>query len=468
MQVRRWLALGIGAAMLIAAVTTWLLASETRGAEIANILALPVAIIGTITAIIGIGIAIKAGSSFTDGPPSADSPNSQQEAASTASQTSLDPSPSAETPNSKDLPTAEAKSVGDQATPNLPSCTFCSKGQSEVKLITNKTDFLCNECNDLGSEIFEEQRIPARALATGRICALTLLLADPDLSMPRRQQLLLDLDYEAANVRPSRRPTVGDKVANARLVRIIGTGNFGTVWQAVGPEMTDLAVKVFDPDKISIGLMLWRFQRGIRAMQYLTGFKRQLPHSICPINEISPDQLSFSMPYLKGGDLTQLRALGWSDAKKMSIFLQVAQATGFAHSRHVVHRDIKPANIVIDAKGDAVLTDFDIADLAFAATQSMFAASLGSPHFAAPEQLSGETLEAEPSADIFSLGKLLYFLTTEKSPPFGTSDIQAAHWLDDIKNERVRHVISTCLRHDPKDRYQTVYGLLQELSPKTA
>src|SRR5262249_39109788 len=132
------------------------------------------------------------------------------------------------------------------------------------------------------------------------------------------------------------------------------------------------------------------------------------------------------------------------------------------HHYGVVHRDIKPANIVLDAQNNAVLTDFDIADLHFARTQSVFAGSLGTPQFAAPEQLMGECLEALPTADIYSLGKLLYFLLLEVSPPFGSSEPDRVPiYLQAIDDEQLRNVIHRAISQRAEDRFQTVSEMVQ-------
>lgn len=208
--------------------------------------------------------------------------------------------------------------------------------------------------------------------------------------------------------------------------------------------------------------MLWRFQRGIRAMRHLTNLGSLMPKHICKILNVSTDLLAFSMTYLPGGDISRLQALGWNDQKKQSIFMQIVNAVSFAHIHGIVHRDVKPANIVLDDSGNAVLTDFDIADLTFAATQSVYGASLGTPHFAAPEQLTGESIIAHPTADIFSLGKFLYFLFTERPPPFGGIEVgeEPIFLSRDLPDADLRRVVATSIMRNPNNRYQSVQELL--------
>jgi hypothetical protein len=358
------------------------------------------------------------------------------------------------------------RSRPEPATEEL-SCNFCYKSQAEVKrLIAGPGVYVCDECIDLCDEIIDEEGADTRARAVLAVCELTVQLHQASLESDAREDLLDELDKQATTARPGRRPRTGDRVCGAQLQRIVGAGTFGTVWAATTGSET-VAVKVFDPDKISIGIMLWRFQRGIRAMHHLAEMGRLTPDSICRIREISPDRLMFSMDYMPLGDLTKLPNLGWSPKKKQEAFLAVCEALRFSHHHGIVHRDVKPANVVLSRSGNAVLTDFDIADLTFASTLSVASASLGSPHFAAPEQLVDSRVASDPTADIFSLGKLLYFLISENSPPLGSrnpADISA----NAIADADVRRVIATCTRHDAKRRYQSIAELLAELPPAEA
>lgn len=356
-----------------------------------------------------------------------------------------------------------------KTTTTPPTCSFCGKSNAMVKWLIAGPDhvMICDECADLTAEIVDEKTAEPRAEAVARVCELSLQLANDAISLSQRLEYQEDLDEQAILARPRRRPRPGEDIAGASLIRVLGAGNFGTVWQASRrSDGEPCAVKIFDPDKVAIGLMLWRFQRGIRAMQHLTGLPEPKPESVCAIDEVSSDRLAFSMPYLPGGDLSTLRRLGWSARKKHEAFLKIADAVGFAHRNGIVHRDIKPANIVLDRQLEPVLTDFDIADLVFAGTQSMAAASLGTPTFAAPEQLEGQLLSA-PTADVFSLGKVLAYLITETAPPMGATfsgdGAHNSHLLAGVHGPAMREIIARCLQMDPDARFQSVDELLDRL-----
>src|SRR5690606_41903914 len=85
-----------------------------------------------------------------------------------------------------------------------------------------------------------------------------------------------------------------------------------------------------------------------------------------------------------------------------AILFQVGSALGYAHRRGVVHRDVKPANILLDAEGNALVTDFGIAKVVEAPKQTQPGMVMGTPAYMSPEQCyAGKT---GPASDQYSLG----------------------------------------------------------------
>src|SRR5439155_575902 len=95
----------------------------------------------------------------------------------------------------------------------------------------------------------------------------------------------------------------------------------------------------------------------------------------------------------------------------------LARAVAHAHARGVVHRDLKPSNVLLAADGTPKLTDFGTAKLLDAQANLTRADTvLGTPEYMAPEQALGQSREAGPAADVYSLGALLYDLLAGRPP----------------------------------------------------
>lgn len=344
-------------------------------------------------------------------------------------------------------------------------CNFCRKGEASVRqLFTRSGANICNECLDGGITALDQHEISPTSVKA--IADITFELFKLKTGASERIPLERDLNRLVEKTRKRHSARSGDIVAGAELLRPVGAGNFATVWEArlikqvSGPTRT-VAVKIFDQDKIGFGLMLWRFHRGIRAMRIFNDLGKKTPKSIVKLAGISPDTLSFSMEFLPGGDLQKIRLKGLTFKRRLELFAQVAEAVRFAHQHGIIHRDIKPANVVLDESGNAVLTDFDIADLTFASTQSVYAGGLGTPLFAAPEQLSDEGTTAHETSDIFSLGKLLYFLISESPPPMGvTEKEQIPKYLEAIRPAIFGICIWRAIQQNPSERPQTVDDLM--------
>ncbi|MGH6739752.1 MAG: serine/threonine-protein kinase, partial [Bradyrhizobium sp.] len=140
---------------------------------------------------------------------------------------------------------------------------------------------------------------------------------------------------------------------------------------------------------------------------------RQISHpNVCRVYDIgeAESRIYLSMEYIDGEDLASLlRRIGRLPADKaIEIARKVCAGIAAAHNKGVLHRDLKPANIMLDGRGEALVTDFGLAGLAAEITD----VHSGTPAYMAPEQLAGREVTAK--SDIYSLGLVLYELFTGK------------------------------------------------------
>ena len=96
------------------------------------------------------------------------------------------------------------------------------------------------------------------------------------------------------------------------------------------------------------------------------------------------------------------------------IVRQVASALDYAHTQGVLHRDLKPNNILLDASGDAYITDFGIARLMTTNQQLTSTGVVGTPSYMSPEQAQGLSLDGR--SDVYALGVVLFELLTGRRP----------------------------------------------------
>jgi hypothetical protein len=257
-------------------------------------------------------------------------------------------------------------------------------------------------------------------------------------------------------VRPLLTPKAGDVVGGMELVHPVGSGAFATVWLSKPPGIDAgerFATKVLHATCLTAGSMLWRFRRGVKAMKYLT--QRKDPHpQIVPLLREADHSLAFSMPYLPNQNLVNVKERGWSVEKKVEVLISICRAVEYAHKKGVVHRDIKPANIVFDAAGTPFLTDFDIADMEYATTVPVDERGLGSPMFAAPEQIE-QGGKPDVRFDVYSLGRLLHYLLLERP-----ISVAAEHPADFAGLSKcplaLASIVRKATRRDPSRRYRDV------------
>src|SRR5207253_4538210 len=171
-----------------------------------------------------------------------------------------------------------------------------------------------------------------------------------------------------------------------------------------------------------IGLGQWATRAHLKRFRREAEAAASLDHpGIVPIYEVGEWDGScyFSMKFVEGGQLDEVvRHTPMSIRQAAELIAKVARIVHYAHEHGILHRDIKPGNILLDVKGEPLLTDFGLARLV--ETESTMTRTLevmGTPSYMAPEQAVGNNAAISSATDVYGLGAVLYQLLTGQ-PPF--------------------------------------------------
>jgi eukaryotic-like serine/threonine-protein kinase len=207
-----------------------------------------------------------------------------------------------------------------------------------------------------------------------------------------------------------------------RLVRRVGSGGMGTVWEASDERLErQVALKqLHRPLEASPAEAEVANRRAMREAR--TAAKLHHPHAVSVFDVVEQDgQLWLVMPFIASITLAAVLHEGGplqpNEAAKVGA--QVASALTAAHAAGIVHRDVKPGNILIAEDGTALISDFGIAYGLGDATLTSSGMIHGTPAYLAPEIARGDG--ANFASDVFSLGSTLYS-AMEGTPPFGSDD----------------------------------------------
>ena len=131
-------------------------------------------------------------------------------------------------------------------------------------------------------------------------------------------------------------------------------------------------------------------------------------------SEMEGKEPYFVTPHYKGGNLAEARPWETGEpGRLLDLFGQVCDGAMEAHAKGVIHRDLKPENIFLDSdreKGHAVVGDFGLCLLEDEPRMTTTGEAVGPRHFMAPELEDGFASTVTPKCDVYSLGKLLYWL----------------------------------------------------------
>jgi serine/threonine-protein kinase len=183
-----------------------------------------------------------------------------------------------------------------------------------------------------------------------------------------------------------------------------------------------------------------------------------------------------SLEYVDGGNLLR-KVAGTAQPEREAAGLveTLARAVHYTHQRGILHRDLKPTNVLVTADGTPKVADFGLAKVLDAdGGPTRSETLLGTPNYMAPEQAAGNTKKVGASADVYSLGAILYELLTGRAPFQGPTPL---HTLEQVRSQEpvpprrrqrsvsvdLETICLKCLEKAPGKRYPTAEALADDL-----
>ena len=261
------------------------------------------------------------------------------------------------------------------------------------------------------------------------------------------------------------------KISNRyEIIELIGIGGMSYVYKGYDTkEKKIVAIKMLKEELTHDEDFVLKFKNEALA-------NKDIIHEnvVQSLNVIDEDNMHFIiLEYVEGTTLNKyIKAKGkLTNEETVDISLQIAKGLLAAHKKGIIHRDIKPQNIVIRKDGMAKITDFGIARAISSTTKNI--SVIGTVHYISPEQARNENIDFR--SDIYSLGCTMYEMITGKTPFEGDTPLSIilSHIRENIKKpsldnkdvyESIEKIIFKSTRMLPRERYQTVEELIEDLN----
>ena len=262
-------------------------------------------------------------------------------------------------------------------------------------------------------------------------------------------------------------------LGNYQILEEIGRGGMGVIYRARQRHSRRIvAIKRILSYHADSQDTLMRFRREAQAAA-------NLDHpNILPIYEVGESEglPFFSMKFAGGGSLLDAAsALRREPRRAVALLAKVARAVQYAHEQGILHRDLKPGNILLDGRGEPMVSDFGLAKWLeptgrMTRTPSIF----GTPGYIAPEQANGSEGKLTAAADVYSLGAVLFDLLTGRPPFTGEHALKTIQQAAEKPAPKLRSVnpgmdrdletiCAKCLERDPPARYGSAGEFAEDL-----
>ena len=259
----------------------------------------------------------------------------------------------------------------------------------------------------------------------------------------------------------------GQTIGKYRVLEALGRGGMAQVFRAYHPQLDRyVAIKVLRSDLVEHDEFLGRFRREAHAVSGL-----RHPNIVQVFDfDVQDEQYYMVMELLEGdtlrAKLNEYRARGerMPLPEVVHILADVLNGLGYAHGEGIIHRDIKPANIMLTKRGQAVVTDFGIAQIVGSTQYTVSGALMGTLSYMAPEQ--GLKGHCDSRSDIYSLGIVFYEMLTGYTPfdadtPLAilmkhlNDPLPLPSQVDPSLPAALEPIVLKALAKDPDDRYQS-------------
>ncbi|MBF4691675.1 Stk1 family PASTA domain-containing Ser/Thr kinase [Fusibacter ferrireducens] len=264
--------------------------------------------------------------------------------------------------------------------------------------------------------------------------------------------------------------TVLDK--RYEIIEIVGSGGMATVYRAKDLILNRMvAVKILKRELSNDEDFVMKFEKESQSAASLSH------PNIVNIFDVGLDQgMHYIIMELVTGNtlrdyLNKMNGFMKEEAV-INITLQIASALNNAHQNNIIHRDIKSQNILVNEQGSIKVADFGIARATTKSTIVNTKEVVGSVHYTSPEQARGGYVDER--SDIYSLGILMYELTTKELPYVADTPVAVAlkHLKDELPDLRLVNdqiseglvsIIHKATQKDLNMRYQSVSEMIEDL-----